>query len=176
MRIIAGRLGGRHFDSPPGHRTHPMADKVRGALFNTLGDIDGLNVLDAFAGSGALGLEAISRGAEQVTLIDNDRNAQRTITGNIAQLDVGRQTKLVQASTSAWLSTTDQTFDIVICDPPYDKPHLELINQLADRVKPAGLLIVSLPPTTKLELPDSYALVASKDYGDASLRFYRRQA
>ena len=70
MRVIAGRLGGRNFDSPKTQRTHPMSDKVRGALFNALGDLGGLTVLDAFAGSGACSLEAASRGATEVLAID----------------------------------------------------------------------------------------------------------
>jgi 16S rRNA (guanine966-N2)-methyltransferase len=84
MRIIAGRLGGRHFASPQGRRTHPMSDKMRGALFNALGDIDGLSVLDAFAGSGALAFEAVSRGAGHAVAIDVDKSAQRAIAENIS--------------------------------------------------------------------------------------------
>ena len=72
MRIIAGYLGGRQFNSPRSNRTHPMSDKARGGLFNALGDISGLTVLDAFAGSGALSFEAISRGAESVIAVDID--------------------------------------------------------------------------------------------------------
>lgn len=175
MRIIAGKLGGRQFSSPQGHRTHPMSDKMRGALFNTLGDISGLTLLDAFAGSGALGFEAISRGAAHVTLIDNDRHAQQTIAQNITELGVKEQTKLTQASLGAWLSTTNQQFDIILADPPYDKVQGELLEQLADRVTPGGIIVFSLPPKTELELSDSYEPAAKKDYGDATLHFYRRK-
>lgn len=175
MRIIAGRLGGRHFASPPGHRTHPMSDKMRGALFNALGDIDGLTILDAFAGSGALSLEAVSRGATQVTAIDSDRRAQQTLAENIRALAVGKQVKLVKATAGGWLSTTEQTFDIVLCDPPYDDPQPELLAKLAARVKAGGLLVASLPPTIDLVMPSEFRALADKHYGDASLRFYRRQ-
>lgn len=175
MRIIAGKLGGRNFNSPAGHKTHPMSDKMRGALFNALGDIDGLTLLDAFAGSGALSFEAISRGAARVVAIDADRNAQHTIKENINKLGLDAQIKLVGASASAWLSTTDDQFDIVCCDPPYDDVQPKLLEQLAARTKIGGLTIVSAPPATKLELSDDYELVSSKDYGDASLRFYRRR-
>jgi 16S rRNA (guanine966-N2)-methyltransferase len=72
VRIIAGSLKGRTFSEPHGHRTHPMSEKVRGALFNALGDIEGLTFLDAFAGSGALSFEAASRGAKSVIAIDKD--------------------------------------------------------------------------------------------------------
>src|SRR4051812_43097697 len=98
MRIIAGTMGGRTFSSPHGHRTHPMSDKMRGALFNTLGDIGGLTILDAFAGSGALSFEAVSRGARHATAIDSDRSAQQTITENIRSLSLNKHVKLIKAS------------------------------------------------------------------------------
>ena len=137
MRIIAGSLGGRQFVSPRGHRTHPMSDKIRGALFNALGDIGGLSVLDAFAGSGALGYEAISRGARHVTAIDSDPAAQRAIAENITSLKLSRHIKLIRASATAWLSTTDEAFDIVLCDPPYDDVQVALLAQLA-QWRPSG--------------------------------------
>ena len=175
MRIIAGRLGGRNFASPRGHRTHPMSDKIRGALFNALGDIDGLSVLDAFAGSGALSYEAISRGAASALAIDSDQSAQQAIASNVASLDLSNQIKLIKASATAWLSTTDESFDIVLCDPPYDDPQLKLLDRLAERTKPNGLAVFSLPPSVKLDLSDGYELLQTKDYGDARLVFYRRR-
>lgn len=174
MRIIAGKLGGRTFSSPPGHKTHPMSDKIRGALFNAIGDIDGLSVLDAFAGSGAISFEAVSRGANHVTAIDSDRQAQRTIRENVAALDVAESIKLISASASAWLSTTDQFFDVVICDPPYDDIKPELLARLADRCKPGGIVIFSLPPEVNVKLANDYEPLHSKNYGDATLSFYRR--
>lgn len=174
MRIIAGRLGGRQFDSPRGHRTHPMSDKGRGALFNALGDVEGLTVLDAFAGSGALSFEAISRGAAQATAIDRDRNAQRTIQQNIRQLGLTDQTKLIKAPAASWLSTTDATFDLVLLDPPFEELQISLLTRLAERAKPGGLVVLSLPPRAEVKLDDSYTPVAHKTYGDNQLIFYRR--
>lgn len=174
MRIIAGKLSGRQFSSPRGHRTHPMSDKMRGALFNVLGDIDGLSVLDAFAGSGALGFEAISRGAARVTSLDQDRQAQQTIIANITSLGLEGRVKLVKASANAWLSTSDDEFDIVLCDPPYENPQLPLLNRLAGRVRPDGVAVFSLPPGLKPDLPGNYELLTAKDYGDGQLVFYRR--
>lgn len=176
MRIIAGSLGGRVFESPGSHKTHPMSDRVRGALFNVLGPLDGLTVLDAFAGSGALGIEAVSRGAKHVTLIDNDRLAQKTIEANIKLLEISSSTKLVKASANAWLNTSETvTFDVVLCDPPYDDVQVSLVMRLTDRVGRGGILVLSLPP--KVEVPitnETFELVAAKDYGDARLVFYRR--
>jgi len=176
VRVIAGRLGGRNFASPRGHRTHPMSDKIRGALFNALGDINGLGVLDAFAGSGALSYEAISRGAASVLAIDSDQSAQQAIAANIKLLGLASRIKLIKASAAAWLSTTDEQFDVVVCDPPYDDPQLPLLKRLAERTKPGGLAVFSLPPSVKLELPETYELLATKNYGDAQTSFYRRRA
>jgi 16S rRNA (guanine966-N2)-methyltransferase len=174
MRVIAGKLGGRQFASPKGFKTHPMSDKVRGALFNTLGDVGGLTVLDAFAGSGALSFEALSRGAATATAIDNDRSAQRTITENIRELGLTGSMKLISASVSAWLSTSDQMFDIILCDPPYNDLQLSVIDKLSSRVKLDGILVVSLPPEANLQTPEHMTELLRKSYGDAELAFYRR--
>lgn len=174
MRVIAGRLGGRRFISPRGHRTHPMSDKIRGALFNTLGELDGLTVLDPFAGSGALAYEAVSRGAERAMAIDIDTSAQQAITANISDLGLKHQVKLIRASAGAWLSTSDEHFDIVLCDPPYEDYQAKLLGQLADRAKSGGLVVLSLPPTASVELPDTFEKLLVKDYGDAQLVFYRK--
>jgi len=95
MRIIAGRLGGRLFDSPHSHKTHPMSDKARGALFNILGDISGMSVLDPFAGTGAISFEAVSRGAAGAVAIELDKQAQKVITANIASLGLIHEVKLI---------------------------------------------------------------------------------
>ena len=174
MRIIAGQLGGRQFQSPRGHRTHPMSDKAKGALFNALGDITGLTILDAFAGSGALSFEAVSRGAAHATAIDSDKSAQRTIAENIKKLNLNNQVKLITATANAWLSTTTQQFDIVLCDPPYDDLQTNLLLKLAERAKPGGLVVLSLPPAADIKLSNQYELLSSKSYGDNQLVFYRR--
>jgi 16S rRNA (guanine966-N2)-methyltransferase len=176
VRIIAGKLGGRNFTSPSGHKTHPMSDKVRGALFNTLGDITGLTVLDAFAGSGAIAFEAISRGAADVVAIDNDRRAQQTIADNINVLGLDNQIKLIRAAVGSWLNTSTDAFNIVIVDPPYDDiPKTALIN-LTERVQPGGLYVLSLPPNAEVRPSENFALLDEKKYGDAKLVFYRRIA
>lgn len=175
MRIIAGQLGGQPFDAPTGHRTHPMSDKIRGALFNALGDVKGLEFLDAFAGSGAVGFEAVSRGASSVVAIDNDRTAQQCIARNIRQLNVSQKMTLVKASAAAWLSTTSNSFDVVVCDPPYDAIKPELIQRVAERTKPGGIVVLSLPPGADVVLDSAnYVPLKAKNYGDAELQFYRR--
>jgi 16S rRNA (guanine966-N2)-methyltransferase len=174
MRIIAGKLKGREFKSPRGHHTHPMSDKIRGALFNVLGDVEGLTFLDAFAGSGALAFEAVSRGAASAVAIDNDKNAQRAIKENIKELDTNR-VKAIAAGASSWSENNyDKQFDIVLLDPPYDNLQINLLEKLADRhVKPGGLAVLSI--AGKLDVPNlGLEVVANKSYGDAQLVFYRK--
>lgn len=176
MRIIAGRLGGRQFLSPKGNRTHPMSDKARGALFNALGDITGLTLLDAFAGSGAMAFEAISRGAKRVTAIDIETNAFKAMTESAASLGVEDQIEIVRANVGGWFKSSrqDQRFDIIICDPPYDALQLPIIERLSSKINVGGLIVVSLPPGARLIMPERCELVQAKDYGDITLQFFRR--
>jgi len=176
VRIIAGQLGGRLFEAPSGHRTHPMAEKIRGALFSALGDIDGLTVLDAYTGSGALGFEAVSRGAKHVTAVDIDKSAITTVVNNISELEVEGHIKAIRANISGWLTTNpDALFDIILVDPPYDMVKENVLQSLAERLSPLGIIVYSLPPGYELSLLDSrFKLLSSKSYGDATLAFYRK--
>ena len=176
MRVIAGRLGGRQFDAPNGHKTHPMSEKARGAIFNALGDIEGLTVLDAFSGTGALSFEAISRGSGHVTAIDSDRNAGDTIIRNIKTLGVSGTIKLVKANAGAWSDNNPgQLFDLVFCDPPYDDIKPALLDKLAFHTKTGGVVVYSLPPESDFELdPNEFNVLSKKSYGDATLAFYRK--
>lgn len=176
MRIIAGILGGRQFDAPKGHRTHPMSEKARGGLFNALGDMTGLTVLDCFAGSGALSFEAASRGAAKVIAIDIDAEAHVAMNKSIRKLGVEGIVKSIRANVSSWSdNNTDVTFDIVICDPPYDNVRPELLTKLANHVEVGGIIVFSIPPDENMDvLTVDYSLLTSKSYGDARLMFYRR--
>lgn len=175
MRIIAGWLGGRSFESPRGHRTHPMSEKARGAIFNALGDIKGLSVLDAFAGSGALAFEAVSRGADSALAIEVDNTAQSIIKQNIETLGIGDRVKSVRANASAWSNRhQDATFDVVLCDPPYDDIQYKVIRKLANHLKAGGIFVISLPGTHEKLTLEGLEIVQTKDYGDAQLVFYRR--
>lgn len=173
MRIISGRLGGRLIDAPHNNRTHPMSDKIRGALFNAIGDIGGFTVLDAFAGSGALAFEALSRGAAHATLIEHDRNAQTTIADNIELLGLTAQAKLIRAAVGPWLSTTNTTYDLVLSDPPYDRLQQNLIDKLALRVASGGLMVLSWPGHAAPPQLENIKQLERRLYGDAQLIFYR---
>lgn len=177
MRVIAGRLKGREFRTPHGHHTHPMSDKVRGALFNVLGDIEGLSFLDAFAGSGALAFEAASRGAKSVIAIDKESAAHKAIQQNVKELHLSIQVSPVKAGAGGWsIHNMEKKFDVVILDPPYDDLQANLLARLVKRhVKKGGLAVLSYPGHAKPPKFDSTEVAAAKTYGDAQLVFYRKQ-
>ncbi len=176
MRIIAGELKGRVFHEPHGHLTHPMSEKIRGALFNVLGDIEGLTFLDAFAGGGALAFEAVSRGAKSVVAIDKDRAAHKLLNRNVAELKLGKQVQAVSANTGGWsIHNMERQFDIVLLDPPYNELQLPLLQRLIKRhVKPNGLAVLSLAGSAEVPDFDQVKIAATKKYGDARLIFYRK--
>ncbi|HYH36043.1 MAG TPA: RsmD family RNA methyltransferase [Candidatus Saccharimonadales bacterium] len=175
MRVIAGWLGGRNFASPHGYRTHPMSEKVRGGIFGVLGDIKGLTVFDAFAGSGALAIEAISRGARSALAIDADKNAHRTIKENCRALGIEDRIKAIRAFTNAW-STRHQVeqFDLVFADPPYDDVPYRDMKILPRHLKDTGTLVLSWPGGEEPMKFDGLQVVQTKNYGDAQLVFYQK--
>lgn len=176
MRIIAGWLGGRIFDSPHGHRTHPMSEKMRGAIFGALGDIKGLTVFDAFAGSGALALEAISRGAVSAVAVEVDPAAHKVITKNITDLGIEDRVKVVRAYAGAWSTRHQaQLFDIILLDPPYDNIPYRDLKRMPRHLKDDGVLVLSWPGKIDPLTFDDFTIVQEKNYGDGQLIFYKRK-
>jgi 16S rRNA (guanine966-N2)-methyltransferase len=175
MRVIAGYLGGRNFVSPRGHRTHPMSEKARGGIFGVLGDIKGLTVLDAFAGSGALSIEAISRGAKSAIAIEVDRGAHRVITENSKTLGIDDRLKAVRAFANAWSTRHQaQCFDLVFADPPYDVIPYRDLKILPRHLKDTGTLVLSWPGAAEPLKFVGLQVVQAKNYGDAQLVFYQK--
>jgi 16S rRNA (guanine966-N2)-methyltransferase len=151
-----------------------MSDKARGGLFNTLGDIKGLSVLDAFAGSGALSIEAISRGAKHSLAIDIDKDAVTTINKNIEALALEERIKAINTNVLRWSQKNRaQTFDLVLCDPPYDAILESAIEKLIIHLKPSGTLVLSWPGKLGIPLFKGLKHVANNSYGDAQLIFYK---
>jgi 16S rRNA (guanine966-N2)-methyltransferase len=175
MRVIAGRLGGRNFDAPRGHRTHPMSDRMRGALFNALGELDGLTALDCYAGSGALSFEAISRGAISADMVDEDKQASECIRNNISMLGLERQARIIRSRIKSWSRKHPAaTFDVVLADPPYDAVSVPDIQKLTVHVKPGGVFALSWPSHLEVPVFPSLALLKDKEFGNARLAFYRK--
>src|ERR687897_518752 len=119
MRIIAGTHRGRRIIAPKGLATRPTGDRVREAAFNLIGPVDGARVLDLFAGSGAMGLEALSRGAASVTFVESDRAACRTIEDNLAKLKlIGAR---ITCGDAVWaVRQESRPYDLILVDPPYE--------------------------------------------------------
>lgn len=180
FRVIAGMYGGRSLDAPPGSRTHPMSERVRNALFNSLGNqVEGAEVLDCFAGTGALGIEALSRGAAHATFVERDRVAQRVIRGNLETLGVDSSSyTIVSSPVAGWLSSrkTDTLYDLVLADPPYHDLQLSTVSRLFSLLKPDALMVLS--HTGRGEVPirsDEIVVVDNRSYGTAHLTFFRRE-
>ena len=177
VRIIAGEFGGRFIQTPPGSTTHPMGEQVRSAMFNSLGEtVRGARVLDAFAGSGAIGLEALSRGAESVVFVERDRVAQRVIAKNITSLGVDEKSIVIKTTISNWMETADVTgeFDIIFADPPYHNPQFSTVSRLMGLLKPGGTMILSHPGIGEVPIQDKTVVVDSRSYGEAHLTKFLR--
>jgi 16S rRNA (guanine966-N2)-methyltransferase len=177
VRIIAGKFGGRKIETPDGKRTHPMSERIRNALFNSLGnEIEGAYVLDAFAGSGAIGIEALSRGASFATFIERDRVAQNIISENITTLGLENRTKVIRASVAAWMNTYEGgLFDIIFVDPPYHDPQFSTAMQLSGLLKPGALMVLSRPGRSESPTKTGVVVVDNRSYGDAALTLFRKQ-
>lgn len=172
MRVIAGALKGRQFASPRSKRTHPMSDKARGALFNVLGDVSGLRVLDAFAGTGAIAIEAVSRGAESAVAVERDARAFQVLQANLKELTV-TAVQPVRANVASWLGSQQELrYDIVICDPPYDDLQPDTIYQLTERLSRGGIFVVSWPSTAQALEFTNMVHLKSHTYSAAVLGFY----
>jgi 16S rRNA (guanine966-N2)-methyltransferase len=184
-RIIGGTARGRRLETPRGDATRPTADRVREALFSALeaefGSLHGLRVLDLYAGSGAVGLEAASRGAAAVTAVESDRRTARIVSANAAAL--GYDVDVRAQSVTAVLSTSPAAaYDVVFLDPPYPLPAEDVAHALEllvthDWVLPGGAVVVersarSVEPTW----PDGLVRRRQKKYGETVLWYLRRDS
>ena len=175
VRIIAGAYGGRVLDAPDRSSTHTMSERGRNALFNSLGDVSGMRVLDAFAGSGAIGFEALSRGADSVVFVEKDRIAAKIIGKNIETLHAGEGAKLVKAGVASWVQTAEpELFDLIIADPPYHDPQFSTVKKLFSLLKPSALMVLSHPGKGEVPIQDERIVVVdNRSYGNLNLTFFR---
>jgi 16S rRNA (guanine966-N2)-methyltransferase len=175
MRVIAGTYGGRTLRAPPGAATRPTSDRVREALFSILGgNVQGARVLDLFAGSGALGIEALSRGAENATFVDDAAGAIKAVRANLGALGAAAEVHAVDALRFLGAASSGGAqYDLVFLDPPY-----RLADRLASRLSEA-LPAVLAPGAVAVAESDRRAPLAldlplndERRYGDTLLRFY----
>jgi 16S rRNA (guanine966-N2)-methyltransferase len=179
MRIIGGTHRGARIFAPPGTATRPTGDRVREAAFNLIGPVDGARVLDVFAGSGGMGLEALSRGAAAAVFVESDRAACRAIERNVAKLGV-RGTTILCAEARQALSAeavSGRRYDLVLVDPPYGM-YASLQHLLARLLPPLladdGLAVVETEAAVEPELPGLVART-SRRYGAARLTVFEHE-
>jgi 16S rRNA (guanine966-N2)-methyltransferase len=175
MRVIAGELGGRRLVAPRGWKVRPTSDRVREAIFSALGErVEGATVLDLYCGTGALAIEALSRGASQATLVDRDT---RAALGNVEHLGLGQRTELVRADVLRWLArrqADEPVFDLVFVDAPYrlaDRVGQELNTHLPRLLGSGGRAIVESGARSPLRI-DSLPSLRQRRYGAADVSFY----
>jgi len=166
MRVVAGDLGGRKLVTPDGSDTRPTSDRVREAMFNSLFSLDaieGARVLDAFAGSGALGIEALSRGALHATFVETGRDALAALRENLETLQLGAQGRVVPGDALVHLERTaveERHYDLVLLDPPYG---FDQWDELLAAV-PVGARVV-IESDREVVVPDSWEVHRRKRYG-----------
>jgi 16S rRNA (guanine966-N2)-methyltransferase len=174
MRIIAGSRKGHTIYAPKGLDTRPTGDRVREAVFNLIGSVDGASVLDLYAGSGAMGLEALSRGADHVVFVESDREACRAIDRNLEKLRLSA--RVVCDDVLRFLATDRDRYDLVLLDPPYDlveSLQMRLSPYLPTVLAPEGLLVFESSFRDEPELP--LAQRTSRCYGSARLTLFEHR-
>jgi 16S rRNA (guanine966-N2)-methyltransferase len=171
VRVVAGEFRGRRLQAPRGARTRPTADKVREALFSMLGDVSGARVLDLYAGSGALGIEALSRGAESAVFVERDGKALAALRRNLGAVDVVAEVR--RQDVARFLAHPEGTFDLVLCDPPYDDapriaaPLSEAVPAIAAE---DARIVTESDKRNPLLLPQP--LLVERSYGDTRIAIH----
>jgi len=178
MRIVAGEWRGRKLVAPEGKQTRPTADRMRETLFSMLssrlGSFEGLRVADLYAGSGALGLEALSRGAAHATLVEIDGAALRAIDANVTSL--GAAARISMRAMSATALPATQPYDLVFADPPYDPGSASAVADAvaaAGWLAPGGWMAIESKRGDPVTPPSGWEVVAERDVGRARLTLLR---
>jgi 16S rRNA (guanine966-N2)-methyltransferase len=170
VRIIAGSRKGHRIEAPPGRATRPTGDRVREAAFNLIGPVDGASVLDLYAGSGALGIEALSRGAEAAVFVESDSAACRAIDRNLEKLRL-TGARVVCRDVLRFLPTERRQYDLVLLDPPYEMTDYSVLARYLPAVLAEnGLLVLESDARHEPELP--LELRTSRRYGSARLTLF----
>jgi 16S rRNA (guanine966-N2)-methyltransferase len=180
MRVIAGSLRGRRLKAPVGSSTRPTSERVREALFSMLGDVGGAVVLDLFAGSGALGIEALSRGARRTVFVELEHPAVRVLKGNLAGL--GLDSSVAEVRHAEALSALrracerKETYDLLFIDPPYARARelgQVLAGALPSLLRPGARIVLESDRRAPLDL--GMEVERQKRYGDTSITIHRHQ-
>lgn len=178
MKIVSGVLKGRGITQPKSRSVRPLSEKVRSAIFDVIGSVEGFSVLDAYAGSGAAGFEAISRGAILAEGIESNSQVSRTIQLNEKVLDLGFSYILHQVTIETWLASPSQLppkarYDLIIADPPYLRMEDDILEKLGHYLNLNGILVLSHAGKLTSPVLQSLKLKQHKVYGDSALSFYQ---
>ena len=177
MRVITGSARGRSLKTLEGDAVvRPTADMVKESMFSILQfELEGRRVLDLFAGSGQLGIEALSRGAAKCTFVDSDKNAIRIISDNLEHTGLADDAAVIHIEAMSFLRMTDEIFDVVILDPPYGKGLLQsALKQLDGKLSPGGVIMCELPRGEDLpEVAAGLQLSKRYRYGKTELAVFR---
>lgn len=175
-RIIAGTHGGRRLTVPAGTATRPTSDRAREGLFSSLQsltDLEGADILDLYAGSGALGIEAVSRGAATATLVDNDPHALAAIRTNVQELGVAAT--VVDEDVSRFLRRPGSPYDVILLDPPYDLDVDPVLAALQPWLADDALVVLERRTRGSVPLaPAGLRELRSRRYGEATLWYFSR--
>ncbi|MFP5576849.1 MAG: 16S rRNA (guanine(966)-N(2))-methyltransferase RsmD [Acidimicrobiia bacterium] len=175
MRVVAGSARGRRIDAPPGTDTRPTTDRVREAVFNALGSLGvvaGAAVVDLFAGSGALGIEALSRGAASAHFVESDRRAVATIEHNLVTLGLADRAVVVPRPVHVAVADLPAPVDLVLADPPYAfDAWSDLLERLLPCLAPDAVVVVE--SDRSVTLPDGWEKVRERTYGGTVVLFAR---
>lgn len=177
MNIIAGKYGGLKLDMPKVAGTRPATLLVRGAIFNTLTDlINGKSILDLFAGSGALGFEALSRGGKNCTFVEVSDKALESIRKNAQNFGVSDKISIIKKDTIRFLKSTIEHFDVIFLDPPYADFNEELISYCDKVLNKDGFIVVSC--SSKQALSDTIGTLSKqleRIYGDTKIAYFQKK-
>ena len=176
MRVIAGRYKGRRLKAPTWDGLRPTSDKLRETLFNILAPrIEGARILDGYAGTGAVGIEALSRGAAHVTFVEQDRRATALIAANIAALGEGAVYTIETGDVATLLRRDQGAFDVIWLDPPYDSDSSSALDAAAGALAPGGIVVLERATRREPDVPDSLTRVRDVKSGDSTLTFLVRR-
>lgn len=179
LRVIAGEYRSRKIKDVPSKQTRPTTDKNKEVLFNAIGQFfDGGRCLDLYAGSGALGIEALSRGMDHCTFVDKQRLAVNIIYENIQTLKIDAISKVIKEDAMRYLHTCKTSFDLILIDPPYKlKPYQDILTLIHSRhlLNKHGIIVMESDQDVQLKDYQDFVLIKVKDLGNSKFSIFRRE-
>jgi len=179
MRVISGLAKGRKLEEPEGHRIRPTTDMVKESVFNIIQfDIEGRRILDLFAGTGQLGIEALSRGAGSAVFVDESLDAVKLVKGNLKKMDFEQPVSVVRGDALSFIKSSKEHFDVIFLDPPYETPLIDKSLQKIiefDILNENGIIICETKKEARLpEAPEPYRSGREYRYGKIKISLFTR--